>query len=111
MKRDWDVIKKWLLKIEDMDNPFKPIFLCSDKDEDIKDLYHLALMGQMKLILAAAIVEERNNCCSVHQLFLTNLGHDILSVIKDKEKWEVIRNEDDVLGHALSFFHKERNLL
>lgn len=89
MKRDMDLIRDLLLKIEDSSNPISSNILCKDADEEEKDriINHLRLMFDQGLFTAivTTLVAGRWRC---QEIKLTWEGHEFVDTLRDPTVWD-----------------------
>jgi hypothetical protein len=93
MKRDWDLIREILLKIEEKDNGQGDSF--SRQELGLKDItdqkfyYHSRLMAEAGLIEGEANIGD--DIYGVMPTRLTNVGHDFLDNIRSQSIWSKVK--------------------
>lgn len=100
MRRDMDLIRTILFKIEEAENnPYEPFHVFVDGVEDEKVSYHVWLLADAGLILA----EDMTTCSgySIDAKCLTWKGHEFLQSIRDDTVWN--KAKEKVLKPAASW--------
>lgn len=88
MKRDWELVREILLKIESLDS----IKQCAVRPQDIEGYteenvsYHIYLLDQAGLI-EAAVQKHHNTGIKGLAYNLTWSGHELLDAIRDSDIW------------------------
>lgn len=96
MKRDMDLIRLLLLKIENEND----INLSKYTEEEI--VYHKALLISSKLCSGYIIKDNKGNPRDVHIIKMEWEGHDFLDAAKDKEIWQKVKNKIFTTGGAFT---------
>jgi len=103
MKRDWDLIREILLKVEDTDSADAGI-KASDFPKHPEELvnYNIHLLYQASLIEA---IDVRTLCAPLDYIVmrLTWSGHEFLDSIRSQTVWERITTYLSEKGLAISF--------
>ncbi|CCE25782.1 DUF2513 domain-containing protein [Methylotuvimicrobium alcaliphilum] len=89
MKRDWELVRKILLKIEALET-IKRSVVCAQDIEDYDEenvSYHIYLLEQAGLI-EAAVQKHHNTGIRALAYNLTWSGHEFLDVIRDPDIWQ-----------------------
>lgn len=90
MKRDWDVVRKVLLAVEDLPDRKSAITEQDVDGIDSDDVYHHALI----LIEAGYVVGHEGVKQGGKSVFLQRLtwaGHELLDAIRQQSKWNNIK--------------------
>ena len=101
MKRNWDVIRSILMKVEDLPNQHSHVL--SNEIEGIKEdvaEYHMRLLGEAGLIIGANLDRESGTCTARK---LTWDGHEFLDGIKRETVWRRIKDTLQDKGLDLSY--------
>lgn len=103
MKRDWDVIRDILLKVEELE-PDKKL-TTQDFDEQIinKINYHIDLLDKEGLIKAIIARDETESIVKFALLNLTWDGHEFLDSIRDDDIWNKTKSKVIEKGGILTF--------
>ena len=102
MRRDWNVIRTILLRVEAMsasDNPIR-----SDALEGIESTvagYHMWLLVDAKLVIGSCVDTGNGQFC--HVRLLTWKGSDFLNNIRKDTMWERIKETAEKKGLELTF--------
>lgn len=101
MKRNWDVIRKILLKVESLPDEYS-VILASDFEIDQETVaYH------MRILIQAGLIEgECNAAFSPAQCHITGLtwdGHEFLDRIKRENVWNKVKETARAKSIDLSF--------
>ncbi len=120
MKRDWELIRKLLLDIEEEKNPFsdipvKPNFKDQDWDTYEKQLdeFHAIearVFGHLELLVNAGYIDGLTVIRSLDGMFsyglhsprLTMEGHDLLDTMRSSGIWEKIKATAKTKGIELT---------
>jgi hypothetical protein len=90
MKRDWDVVRKILLAIEDLPDRKSVITENDVEHVDSDNVYHHALI----LIEAGYVVGNEGSRQGGKSVFINRLtwqGHELLDSIRQQSKWNDIK--------------------
>lgn len=110
MKRDWDVIKVILEKIE---NNFLDSFI--NDGLSVKPPYCISdevLLGHIEILVDAGIIKhaevQRNsdgsfNFWDLRGVYITMSGHDLLDALRDQKIWNAIKLKSKQIGISLSW--------
>ncbi len=109
MKRDWDLIKKQLLCIEDdrfseiLDESKWPNDL-DKKKEEIRQLYQLKLLREARFIEGVEVKIRSNGDLIFWPIkpMLTMAGHDFLEILRSQTIWSKVKSLAKDQGIALS---------
>lgn len=113
MKRDWDLLRKQLIAIEEDRNVFSEI---SDKskwqNEAERENEEIRQLGHLKLLIDDGLVEGIyiKRGMDGHFIFaatnpaLTMAGHDLLEALRSPKLWEKIKSLAKNNGIELSVF-------
>lgn len=90
MKRDWDVIRKILIAVEDLPDRASSVKESDLEDVDAEDAYHHIL-----IMIEAGFIEgnegARQGGKSVYARRLTWQGHELLESIRNQSKWNALK--------------------
>ena len=89
MKRDWDVVRKILLKLEELEDTssqLEPDKINGSDEETVS--YHMHLLDQAGLIKAKCSGRNPLNCVA---LSLTWKGHEFLDKIRQDTVWNQVK--------------------
>jgi hypothetical protein len=98
LKRDMDLVRELLLKIEEAPprSSWKAIVTTKDDDEGEKALWHLALIEEGGLVRSTPVYIQGFRL--PENLELTWEGHDFLDSIRDPKIWEATKKGADAAG-------------
>jgi hypothetical protein len=101
MKRDWDLIRNLLLKIEER-TPEKSLS-ASDFQGDTNTIsYHLTLLLESGLVVGHSVGTFANQFdCQIQRLSWN--GHDFLDAISNDSSWNKIKDSVKKIGGKIAF--------
>lgn len=88
MKRDLDLIRKLLLKMEEHEHGYAPQRITLDGYTDEQVGFHIYLLGQAGLICVADSSSMESGSPSAIPLNLTWAGYEFLDAARDETLWE-----------------------
>lgn len=106
MKRDWDVIRLLLTKLEDLP-PASYLSLADFKEQETDYVYVISY--HMKMLIDGGYVEGQMSCelgTAPKHFFATGLkekGHDFLDTIRDETIWNKTKETFAAKGIDMSF--------
>jgi Hypothetical protein (DUF2513) len=121
MKRDWDLIRKQLIDVEEendlfADAPPDPVWGEQTEEEFVREMKaHRSIegriLGHYELLVANGYIDgltiHRGNdgsfAVSLHTPRLTMAGHDLLDTMRSSTIWETIKTTGKSKGIELSF--------
>jgi hypothetical protein len=103
MKRNWDTIRKILLKSEELspDDTLRPSDFNEDRADEIA--YHVKLLDEAGLIKASIV--EYSGGAGIHFDLerLTWSGHDFLDAVRNESIWSKTKAKITDKGGAMTF--------
>ena len=100
MKRDWDVVRKILLKLEEIGNTTSRLESSEVNGYDPELVsYHMQLLDEAGLIKARCRQHRPLNCVA---LSMTWKGHEFLDQIRQDTVWNKVKGEAREKGLDLS---------
>jgi hypothetical protein len=121
MKRDWDLIRKQLIDIEEendlfADAPQKPVWGAQSGQDFVKEMKthrelegrifgHFELLVDNGFIDGLTLIRDTSGsfCVSLHSPRLTMAGHDLLETMRTSSIWETIKATGKTKGIELTF--------
>jgi hypothetical protein len=100
MKRDWDVVRKILLALEEQEGANSQLGSLDDVDDESFG-YHVKLMKDAGL-LEAAVMTPLNGPILAVALRMTWEGHEFLDSIRPKSTWDKVKEQAKEKGVSLS---------
>ncbi len=88
MKRDMDLVRLILMKIEDKPNNRPEMEFNIDGYEAKEVLYHLTLLEEAKLIEGMHLSSRDGGGKVVHPTRLTWTGHEFMDASRDPTRWD-----------------------
>lgn len=88
MKRDLDLIRKFLLKMEEHEHGYTPQRITLDGYTDEQVGFHIYLLGQAGLIRVADSSSMGSRSPSAIPLNLTWAGYEFLDAARDEALWK-----------------------
>lgn len=90
MKRDFKLLRKILLEIEESSIDGWQPSITSDGELDYNGLTRNEILENMELLKSMKLIKGCVSCNGYGLIQLTTLGHDFLSLTKDPKIWEEI---------------------
>lgn len=90
MKRDFKLLRKILLEIEESSIDGWQPSITSDGELDYNGLTRNEILENMELLKSMKLIKGCVSCNGYGLIQLTTLGHDFLSLTKDPQIWEEI---------------------
>ena len=121
MKRDWDLIRKQLIDVEEekelfTELPQEPIWGDQNEDTYIAQLKEYKALesricGHFELLINNGYIEglrvkrsaDGSFCYSLHSPRLTMAGHDLLDTMRSSKIWDKIKTTAKTKGIELTF--------
>jgi len=90
MKRDFKLLRKLLLEVEESSIDGWQLSITSDGELDYNGLTGNEILENMELLKSMKLIKGCVSCNGYGLIQLTTLGHDFLSLTKDPQIWEEI---------------------
>lgn len=106
MKRDWEIIRNILQRLEDKDSPNSYINMNDFPDHDAQAVgYNMKLLRQAGYIEAQILNSSEGDGAIKVALTnsMTSAGHDLLDTIRSKTVWTKIKDIASEKGLDLTF--------
>lgn len=106
MKRDWEIIRNILQRLEDKDSPNSYINMNDFPDHDAQAVgYNMKLLHQAGYIEAKILnsSEGDGEIAAALTSSMTSAGHDLLDTIRSKTVWTKIKDIASEKGLDLTF--------
>lgn len=100
MKRDWDVVRKILLALEEVEGPSADLRSVEGIDDPVF-IYHVDLLEKAGLI-EAKVVKAMVGPIAAIAFRLTWQGHEFLDSIRPKPIWDKVKSEAKEKGIDLT---------
>lgn len=90
MKRDFNLLRKILIEIEESDIGGWQPFISDDGKLNYNGLGHDEILENMELLKSMKLIKGCVSCNGYGLIQLTSFGHDFISLTKDPKIWEEI---------------------
>ncbi|HIE02322.1 MAG TPA: DUF2513 domain-containing protein [Thiotrichaceae bacterium] len=106
MKKNWEIIRTILIRLEDSDTP-NTVINAKDVSEysEQEVAYNMRLLNEGEFI-EAKILESKNGSGLISIALatrLTNKGHELLEIIRNDSVWSKIKNKFKSSGVDMTF--------
>lgn len=105
MKRDWEIIREVLTKLEDLETPNSAIDAANFNYPEQNVAYNMRLLHDSDYI-KAKILESTEGDNLIHAALattLTNSGHELLDIIRNDSIWAKIKEKFKSSGIEMTF--------
>jgi hypothetical protein len=100
MKRDMDLIRKILLKVESEEHGFAPEKMEIDGYTQEQIEYHAVLLGEAGLAEIVNVTAFRNKSPQAKVIRLTWAGHEFLDSARENNIWNQAKDKINKIGGA-----------